>query len=151
MTYSRQSRLTLAATIGIALTALPGCWVPGYSPGGPQASRDLYTYDSTPDHPQNITVLDWTTGEKLLTVEVPVGQQLVMRFYEDYDIKNAARPALMRWKLMRAGTSWGELTNSMPVPDMHHRRVDPELRSASESVPKPANVPPPEPVAPPAK
>lgn len=139
--FLRSASLLVAVT---ALTALPGCWVPGYSPGGSQASRDLFTYDSTPDHPQNVTVVDWTTGEKLLTVEIPVGQQLVLRFYDEYDKKNTARPTLMRWKLMPMGTSWGELSNSMPAPDRNHRRVDVELRAAAEAVPKPANVPPPE-------
>jgi hypothetical protein len=113
------------------------------------ASRDLYTYESTPDYPQNITVIDFTTGEKLLSIEVPVGQQLVIRFYEDHDTKNTARPDLMRWKLMPRGTQFGELPNSMPVPDYNHRRVDVTLRKEAEAVPKPANVPPPEVVTPP--
>jgi hypothetical protein len=110
----------------------------------------LYTYESTPDYPQNISIVDWTTNETLLTVEVPVGQQLVIRFYADHDTKNAARPDILRWKLMPKGTSFGELTNSLPVPDYNHRRIDVALRKSGESVPKPAPapLPAPEPVNP---
>ncbi len=144
---SRIRRSFVAAALGLALAGFAGC-VPGYSPGGSWASRDLYTYESTPDYPQNITVVDWTTNEKLLYVEVPVGQQLVVKFYPDHDTKNTARPDLMRWQLMPRNTSFGELTNSMPVPDYNHRRVDVTLRKTPEAVPQPTNVPPPEPVAP---
>lgn len=133
------------------LTTLPlsGCFWPGYSPGGQMASRDLFTYESTPDFPQNITVLDWTTNEQLVTIEVPVGQQLVIRFYADHDVKSATRPDMMRWKLMPKGTTWGELTNSLPVPDFNHRRIDVTFRTTGESVPKPtpATLPAPEPVS----
>lgn len=136
----------------LATLTLGGCFWPGYSPGGQMASRDNFTYDSTPDHPQNVNVIDWTTGESLLTVEIPVGQQLVMRFYANHDSNNAARPDLLRWRLMAAGTSWGELNNTLPVPDYNHRRVDVSLRKSGESVPKPtpAALPAPEPVSKPA-
>lgn len=132
-------RHIIAAALGLSLaglTGLAGC-VPGYYPGGSLASRDLYTYESTPDAPTNITVIDWTTGEQLLQVEVPVGQQLVVRFFENHNKKNTERPDLMRWKLMKAGTTFGELDNSMPVPDYGHRRVDVSLRKNATAVPKP--------------
>lgn len=140
------TRRTIASLMVAAMVVSAGCWYPGYSPGGSMASRDLYTYESTPNFPQNVTVVDWTTGEKLLHVEVPVGQQLVVRFYDDYNTKNAARPALMRWKLMPAGTRYGELVNSMPVPGPNQRRLDVSLRENAEAVPK-SPVPAAEPVA----
>jgi hypothetical protein len=144
--FMRQKLILAALIIGVG-ASLGGCWIPGYQPGGGMASRDLYTYESTPSVPQNLTVTDWTTGEKLLFVEIPVGQQLVVRFYDDYNEKNAARPALMRWKLMPLGTRYGELDNSRPVPGPSHRRLEPTIRSTAEAVPK-APVPAPEPVAP---
>ena len=110
------------------------------------ASRDMYTYESTPNFAQNVTVIDWTTGEKLLHVEVPVGEQLAIRFYDDYNKKNTARPALMRWKMMPAGTRFGELDNSMPVPGPNQRRLDISLRENTEAVPK-TTVPAAEPVS----
>jgi len=135
----------LAGALG---TLLAGCWMPGYRAGGQGASRDLYTYESRPDFPQNIVVVDPTTNEKILTVEIPIGQQLVIRFFDDYNKKNEARPALMRWKLMPMGTLFGELDNSTPVGDADHRRIDVYVRSNAEAVPRPSNTPPPEPVSP---
>ncbi len=140
-------RVVLAGSVLSLGVALGGCWNPGYNEGGSMASRDLYTYYSTPNYPQNVTVIDWTTNEKLLSVEVPVGQQLVVRFYDDYNTKNTARPALMRWKLMPMGTRFGELDNSMPVPGPTQRRLDVTLRQNAEAVPK-ATVPAAEPVKP---
>ena len=126
-----------------------GCWYPGYRAEGQGASRDSYTYESTHDYPQNLRVIDWTTGESLLYVEIPVGQQLVIRFFDDHDKDNKERPALMRWKLMPMGTRFGELDNSAPVPAYINRRLDVTLRDRSEAVPKPAatTVPPAEPVS----
>jgi hypothetical protein len=141
----RRSRAILLASTLLAIGGAGGCWYPGYTAGGQGASRDLYTYESTPDFPQNVTVIDWTTSETLLTVEVPVGQQLVIRFYDDYNKDNKERPALMRWKLMPLGTKFGELDNSAPVPAYTHRRIDTAIRTKSESVPKP--LPAPEPVS----
>jgi hypothetical protein len=130
----------MAALVIAGLTLIPagGCWSPGYEPGGPMASRDLFTYVSTGDFPQNVTVLDWTTDEKLLTVEIPIGQQLVIRFFEDYNDKDPNRPALMRWKLMPRGQRFGELNNTMPVPDATRRRVDVDVRERADAVPMPA-------------
>lgn len=142
-----QIRRSLAILAFCSAVISAGCWYPGYSPGGSMASRDLYTYESTPNFPQDVSVIDWTTGEKLLFVEVPVGQQLVVRFYDDYNTKNTARPALMRWKLMPAGTRFGELDNSMPVPGPNQRRLDISVRKNAEAVPK-DTVPAAEPVSP---
>lgn len=141
-----RQKLIAGLVFGLSLS-LAGCWYPGYAPGGQGASRDLYTYESTPNFPQNVTVVDWTTNETILTVEVPIGQQLVIRFYDDYNPKNTARPALMRWKLMPAGTKYGELDNSAPAPGPNQRRLDTSIRKNSEAVPK-ATVPAAEPVAP---
>jgi hypothetical protein len=144
----RQILRVVVLGTGIALAGgLGGCWYPGYYPEGNMASREIHVYESNPSSPQNVAVVDWTTGEKLLFVEIPVGQQLVVRFYDDYNTKNTARPALMRWKMMPAGTHFGELDNSMPVPNADHRRLEPTIRTNAEAVPK-ATVPAPEPVSP---
>ena len=71
----------------------------------------------------------------------------MVHFYEDYNAKNTARPTLMRWKLMPLGTHFGELDNSMPVPNADRRRIDKTLRSQAEAVPK-TPVPAAEPVSP---
>jgi hypothetical protein len=131
--------LALAAAAGLSALLLgnAGCYVPGYFPGGSLASRDLYTYQSHPDYPQTITLVDTRTGEIIWTSEVPVGQQLVMRFYDESvkDKPSPENPALMRWDTMRIGKHFGELQNVMPVPGADSRRVDVTLRRAGELPP----------------
>jgi hypothetical protein len=55
---------------------------------------------------------------------VPIGQQVVIRFYDDHDPRNEERPALMRWEMMNRGTRWGELDNAMPVPTYDRRLLE---------------------------
>jgi len=140
-TTSRPARLILAAAIA-ALAA--GC-VPGYYPGGPLASYDLFTYESTMACPKNVYLLDTSTNTTIWSVEIPVGKQLVIRFYDDFDTKNPTRPTLMRWEIFDNGTTFGELHNSIPAPGRDRRRVDWEIRK------HPAAAPPPEPAAAPGK
>jgi hypothetical protein len=114
----------LACVALLALTAMAGCWMPGYRPGGPQATRDLYTFESTTDFPQSIQLIDTASGEVIWSVNVPIGQQVVIRFYDDHDPRNEERPALMRWEMMNRGTRWGELDNAMPVPTYDRRLLE---------------------------
>ncbi len=132
------SRLLLIASVA----ALGGCW-PGYRPGGSQASNDEFTYESTADTPKSVRLVDWTTNTTIWSVDIPVGKELVIRFYEDHDKKNATRPALMRWEIFDNGREYGELHNAIPAPDMSHRRVDPYIGSNATAVPapEPARVP----------
>ncbi len=127
---ARTCRLMLVAAVG----ALSGC---AYAPGGSQTSRDEFTYVSTPDCPQTIKVIDWTTNTTIWTVDVPIGKELVMRFYDDHDPKNTTRPALMRWEILDIGSSQSDLHNAMPAPDAAHRRVDPYIRKTTAAVPAP--------------
>jgi hypothetical protein len=126
------SVLLAAAAAG----TMAGCW-PGYRPGGSQASYDEYTYVSTPDEPKTVKLLESTTNTTIWTVEVPIGKELVVKFYEDHDPKNTTRPTLMRWEIFEAGHEFGELHNAMPVPDAAHRRVDWFLRKNGTAVPAP--------------
>ena len=126
-------RLMLVATIA----ALGGCAWPGYRPGGKQASADEYTFESTGGTPKTVKLLDWTTNTTIWTLEVPVGKELVVRFYDDHDPKNATRPALMRWELFENGHEFGELHNAIPAPDAGHRRMDWEIRRNATAVPRP--------------
>ena len=136
MPLSRTLRCLFAA---IALSSA-GCW-PGYRPGGSQASYDEYTYPSTPDMPTTIKLVEWTTNTTIWSVDIPVGKQLTVRFYENHDPKNATRPTLMRWEIFENGHEFGELHNAIPVPDMSHRRVDPYIRKNGTMVPAPEAAP----------
>jgi hypothetical protein len=141
MLSSRRVLIVLACA---SLAPLGACYMPGYDPGGPQASRELFTYESTPDLPQTITLKDLSTGETIWTFEVPIGKQVVIRFYEGHDTKNASRPDLMRWRVFDRGTQFGELDSAIPVPSAINRRVDCTLRKNADAVTK--SLPAPEPV-----
>ncbi len=131
-----RTRIAAAATGLLALT-LAGC-VPGYYAGGSLASLDLYTYESTPDYPQTVTLVDTSTGEKIWSVDIPVGKQLVIRFAENKAKGDKSRPDVMRWEIMQRDTTSGVLDNSIPVPPAWQRRVDVTLRSNSAVPQRPA-------------
>lgn len=124
----------LAAILALGAAPLAGCWMPGYWPGGSQATRDLYTFESTRDFPQSVQVVDLATKEVLWSINVPIGQQVVIRFYDDHDPENAERPALMRWELMERGTRFGELDNAMPVPAYDRRLMEVYYRGGNGEV-----------------
>lgn len=116
--------------------------MPGYSAGGPQASLDQYTYESTLDHPYTITLTDLTTHEVLWTVDVPIGKELVVQFFDDYNPSNKARPALMKWRIFDLGTEFGELTSTMPAPVGSSRLLDVAIRKPQDAMPAMAPMPP---------
>ncbi len=120
---------TLKNTLALAAAAiaLTGC----YGPGGPGYSADMYTYVSDEWHPYTITLFDSRTGEALWSVDVPVGQQLVMRFNEGMG-PNQFKPDLMAWGLMESGRRTGPIPNNVPVPGPAVRRVEMKLRPTPE-------------------
>ena len=124
-----------AAGVVLAGIALGGC-IPGYYPGGSLASRDLYTYQSTQDYPQTVTVVDTRTHEQIWSCDIPIGQELVIQFFEDHDEKSADRPSLMRWELLPIERRGGDLHNSLPMPVKWDRRVDVTLRKLSNEPPR---------------
>ncbi len=107
--------------VAAALALFSGCAY--HDPGGSGASYDEHTYISTPDSPKSIAVVDWTTNTTLWSIDLPIGKQVTIRFYEDHDPKNTERPDLMRWEIFEAGNLYGLLHNSMPVPDAGHRKI----------------------------
>ena len=122
---------------GFALCLVPAaCWS-GYTPGGYSASGTPSTYESTQHMPQTVTLVDTTTQETIWSMEVPVGQQLVVDFAEDHVKDNPARPALMKWRLMERGGS-GSLSNSIPAPAPAARRLDVSRTRTSTPAPAPA-------------
>ena len=118
--------LALALVAGTLVTA--GC----YTPGGRYASRDQFTYASTPLQPQTITVFDARTNEAIWSQDVPVGQKLVIRFFDGRGSGEGNFPALMRWEVMDDDRSSGRLANELAVPLRDARRVEVTLRDAPE-------------------
>lgn len=135
------NRITTSAMILASLAAFTGC---AYSPGGAGVSNDVFTYVSTPHLPQTVAIVDTRSSEQLLVVEVPVGQQLVLSFYNEDD--EADGKGSLRWGVMPAGRSYGGLSHSMDVPPASSRRIDVSLRHSPEYTKplvqtKPAEVP----------
>jgi len=130
-TASRRSSmlaLALAASLGLA-----GCNATSHTEGGGQNSDDSFTYVSTTYQPKTVTVIDTRDGEELWSVDVPVGEKLVVQFFEGRAKKaTPENPDVMKWGLGKASQSRLGLRNSMPVPPASARRLDMSLRATPE-------------------
>lgn len=129
-----RSSVLFAACMGLIGALLTGC----------SASRDAHSYESTPMMPLTVTIVDTTTGESLWAMDVPVNQQLRVRFYDDRKPEDATgnRAAMMRWELTSTDKSTGKLRNEIAVPLAHSRRIDVTLRDTPEYASTGAYVPP---------
>ena len=128
---------TRVALGGAMLVALAGCTGGGpyrafWNESGSGSADDSYTYVSTTHQPKTVSVVDTRTGEVLWSVDVPVGQQLSMKFYHEREKDNPYAPDLLKWSLWDAGTKHGRLDNAMLVPSGNARRVDMTLRTSPE-------------------
>ena len=126
---SRPLSLGLAMTLALSVGMLSGC----FREGGPGWAADRYTYVSRTWSPQTITVVDTRTGEEIWSIDVPVGQQLVLDFERGKD-QSEYMPDDMLWRVMNAGKLFGDLTSKMPAPPSHARRVDVSLRPTPETI-----------------
>lgn len=151
-------RLAVPAALAVAVS-MAGCmYMPGYRPGGSQASRDQFTYASTVDNPQTVTLMNSVTNQRLWSIDVPIGKQLVIWFYDEQKTGDPQNPSVMRWEIMNLGHLGGDLDNAMPVPAAGVRMVRVDRRPSpletpgqpSEPIlpPTPPVLPPPEPTFP---
>lgn len=127
------ARRVLTVCVGAALmlgsSFLGAC---AFKPGGSGSSNDTYTYQSFSDSPKTISVIDTRTGQPVWTGEVPVGQQLVVRFVDKTGESEVQGSALMRWAYMPIGSQQVSLPNTVTVPPASMRRIDMELREGPE-------------------
>ncbi|TVQ61347.1 MAG: hypothetical protein EA378_09030 [Phycisphaerales bacterium] len=65
-------------------------------------------------------------------MDIPVGQQLTFRFYENRERENPETPAMMRWDMYEAKTFFGRKNNTLLVPPAEARRIDVHLRPGPE-------------------
>lgn len=136
MSRPRPSTLALRAALAVAggaASLLAGC----YTEGGGQMSMDRFTYVSTPSQPKTITLVDTRTFESIWSIDVPVGQQVAVQFIKDSKgeegvTPDAYRPDIMRWSLMKAYNTSGELDNAIAVPPSYCRRLEMKLRPSPE-------------------
>lgn len=146
---------TLGLMVGV--TACEG--VPGHYPGGTIASIDKFVYPSTSELPQTVSIVDTRSGAVVWSKDIPVDQQLVVRFYAAKN-DDPANPDRMDWQLMPNGQTFGTLNSQAFVPAESFRRIDISFRARgemppvaeasappalSEPAPAPAAVPPAEP------
>ncbi len=107
-----------------------GCHREGPWPG---ASLDQYTYVSRSWEPKTITLVDTRTNEPVWSVDIPVGQQLVVGFSEGTG-PNEYKPDEVVWELMAAGKRFGTRNNRQACPPSYARRIDMSIRPTPESV-----------------
>jgi len=141
-TQPRPVRNRIALAAGVALAAasagsLVGCSLGPYRTGGSQYSNDQYTYISQAHSPKTVELVDTRTGEVVWSVDVPVGQQLTFRFYENREPDNIYTPAMMRWDIYRAKQFFGRKANALLVPPAEARRIDVHVRPGPEYAPMP--------------
>ncbi len=129
----RTPTLIVASALVIFIGTNSGCKL--YSPGGNpffNGPDSAATWESTEEFPKTITVIDTRSGEKIFVMEIPVGKQLVVDFETASGNDPVETPDLMRWEIFPIGTGWGELSNSMTVPNRWSRRLDVVIRASSE-------------------
>ena len=128
----RRSALLAAGAAAIAAVGLggSGCHREGPYPG---VSVDEFTYISRTWEPKTITVVDTRTNESMWSVDIPVGQQLVVGFSTGTG-PNEYTPDEIVWGMFPAGKRFGARPNRMPCPPSYARRVDMKIRAVPEPV-----------------
>lgn len=115
--------------IGLSALGLGGCnWESGTG-----FSQDRYIYRSTSWRPQTVTLVDTRTGERLWSLDVPVGQQAVVGFHKNtHKDRDPMMPDELYWGLMPADDMVRDGQSRMPCPPQASRRVDVTLRPTPE-------------------
>jgi hypothetical protein len=131
MNFTRNAAIVLSAAA--LLTGLGGCVNQMWYPGGPMASRDAYTYESTAVMPQTVTLTDLRTEQVLYTWVVPVDQQLIIRFRAGEGNNNNTTPDRCEWDLIPRGKSSATPRYAFNVAPASARRIDSFLRNTPES------------------
>jgi len=127
--------IALVAGALAASTTMSGCW----KPGGIGVSLDAYTYLSSEYEPKTVTIIDTRSGQAIWSYDVPVGKELVFRFYPKHDDGNYTYPDMMRWDLWDGGRQFGEPTQKFLVPTASARKIDVRLRPVPEYAIPPIN------------
>lgn len=88
------------------------------------------TWDSTAALPKTVVIVDTRTGENVFEINIPMGQQLSVQFFEHKDPQEHPKaPDIMKYTLHPLGRWVGYLDQSVPVPHSWNRRVDVFLQS----------------------
>ncbi|MEO1511607.1 MAG: hypothetical protein AAFU70_06005 [Planctomycetota bacterium] len=120
----------LSVGLGASLV-VAGC---GQVPGGPQRSIDMFTFESTTFEPKTVRVVDLRDGSEVWSSDVPVGEKLVLRFF-DARSDNDYMPDQMHWSIVPVTVSSTTLKSEIPVPPSWARRLEWEIRAIPEAAP----------------
>jgi hypothetical protein len=101
--------------------------------------QERYYYKSEPHSPKTITLIDTSSQEVLLSVEVPVGQQLNMRFEGPRKRTEERGYDTLRWAVRPWGDESFGKANILQVPPSTSRRIDMTIRGQPESRPEATN------------
>jgi hypothetical protein len=122
--------ITLAST---TLLSLGGCWAGGLSEGGDHVSNDKFVYVSDSYSPKTISLIDTRTKQPIWTGDIPVGQQMVVKFRRGrLAAQGESMPDTMLWGLTRAHGYTVHNLNSIPCPPAAARRIEFSLRPTPE-------------------
>ncbi len=117
---------TLVVPIGVAgLAAVTGLLA------GCTASRDAYTYPSTAHLPATVALVDTRSGEALQTWEIPVGEQLRVRFL-NVQAAEATGVDRVEWYIESIGGSAADKPSSAQCPPASARRLVLSYRNQPE-------------------
>lgn len=114
------ARMAVAALVGLAALALPGCF------------HEKYSYASTVHMPLTVTMKNTSTGETIWSYDVPVGQQLNVTFQRDADLADSQGYDDMVWTVSDIGKSDAGRPSTLRVPPPSERRLDLTVRSGNE-------------------
>lgn len=128
-----QAAQILLLCLAVMPMALMGCYAP--DGGAYPASNGTFTYYSTTTSPKTIAVVDARDEEAFFTMELPVGQQLTLKFLVGGGNDAVETPDRMMWEVFDIGTKTGRLMNQMTVPPAMARRIQIALRPVPEQPP----------------
>lgn len=124
----RTRRMTICVlTLSAAGALVGGC----QTEGGAIWSDDRYVYVSRAWEPKTVTLTDTRTGEAIWTVDVPIGQQVIVGFSKGTG-PNEYKPDEIVWEVMTAGRKSAARDNRMPCPPRDSRRLDMAIRPSPE-------------------
>lgn len=116
-----------------SLFTLGGCWAAGLTQGGDHVSNDKFVYISDSNSPKTISLIDTRTSQPVWTGDIPVGQQMVVKFRQGrLAAQGDSMPDTMLWGLTRAHGYTAHNLNSIPCPPANARRLEMSLRPTPE-------------------
>lgn len=137
-------RTTTAAAAVLLALGLGACSLTEMRPGGNMRSDDQFTYMSTPDLPVSVDLVDIRDNTIVWSLDVPLGQKLTIRFYEDGARDGDPNASdTMKWEVYDAQLQGTFLRNKIVVPPASARRLDVSYRETPEYYAEPGQIPPP--------